>query len=60
MSVNTLQTHTLIAIKRPLLWVLSFTVIICIILILLKFSFEYGRNTAGFDSADSAEYINLL
>ena len=60
MSINPLQTHTLIAVKRPLLWVLSFTIIICIILILLKISFEYGRNTAGFDSAVSADYINLL
>ena len=60
MNVKPLHTHTLIAVKRPLLWLLSFTILICIILILLKISFEYGRSTAGFDSADSAEYINLL
>ena len=60
MSIKPLQTHTLIAVKRPLLWLLSFTAIVCIMLILLKFSFDYGRDTAGFDSADSSEYINLL
>ena len=60
MKIKPLHTHTLIAVKRPLLWLLSFVLLICILLFLLKFSFEYGRGIAGFDSASADAYIGQL
>ena len=60
MRIKPLHTHTIITVQRPLLWLLSFVVIACIVLILLRVSYEYGRNTAGFDSADSGAYIDQL
>lgn len=53
-------THTMITIQRPLLWLLSLVLIICILLLSLWFSFEYGRNIAGYDSADADAYIDQL
>ena len=60
MKIKPLHTYTIITVQRPLLWLLSFTAIICILLIMLKISFEYGRNTAGFDSASASVYIDQL
>lgn len=60
MKIKPLHTYAIITVQRPLLWLLSFTVIVCILLILLKISFEYGRNTAGYDSANAETYINQL
>ena len=60
MRIKPLQTHTIIAVKRPMLWLLSFVLSICILLILIKFSFEYGRNSAGFDGALADAYIGQL
>ena len=55
-----LLTHTIITIQRPQLWLLSLVLIICIFLLSLWFSFEYGRNIAGYDSADADAYIDQL
>jgi len=55
-----LMTHSVIAIQRPYLWLLSLLTIICIILLSLWFSFEYGRSTAGFDSSEADAYIEQL
>jgi Family of unknown function (DUF6776) len=55
-----LLTHSVIAIQRPYLWILSLLVIICIVLSSLWLSFEYGRSTAGYDSADADAYIEQL
>ncbi len=60
MKIKPLHTRKIITVQRPLLWLLSFTAIICIVLISLKFSFEYGRNTAGFDSVNTGTYIDQL
>jgi hypothetical protein len=59
-KINPLQAYTLIAVKRPLLWLLSFVLLICILLFLIKFSFEYGRGSAGYDSASADAYIGQL
>ncbi|MBE9565102.1 MAG: hypothetical protein IMF17_07630 [Proteobacteria bacterium] len=60
MSIKPLQTHTIITIQRPQLWLASLVAIICTVLILLLISFEYGRNIAGYDSADADAYIDQL
>jgi len=60
MSIKPIQTHQIIAIQRPGLWLLSFVATFCMILVLLWVSFEYGRKVAGYDSADSSAYIEQL
>ena len=60
MSIKPIQTRQIIAIQRPALWLLSFVIIICIILISLWISFEYGRGIAGYNSADADAYIEQL
>ena len=60
MKIKPLQTHKVITVQRPLLWMLSFVVLFCIILISLWISFEYGRNIAGYNSADADAYIEQL
>jgi len=58
--MKALQTHTIITIQQPRLWLMSLVTLICLILGLLWFSYEYGRYVAGFDSADADAYINQL
>lgn len=53
-------THSVITIQRPFLWLFSLLIIICMVLLSLWFSFEYGRNVAGYDSAGSDAYIEQL
>ena len=60
MSLKPLQTQQIIAVKQPHLWLLSLVVIFCIILISIWVSFEYGRNIAGYNSADADAYIDQL
>lgn len=60
MSIKPIKTQQIIVIHRPALWLLSFVTILCMILILLWISFEYGRKVAGYDSAGSAAYIEQL
>ena len=60
MSLKPLQTQQIIAIKQPRMWLLSLVLIFSIILISLWISFEYGRNIAGYDSADAEAYIDQL
>jgi hypothetical protein len=55
-----LLTHTIITVQRPLLWLLSLLFIICMIMLSLWFSFEYGREIAGYDSSDADAYIGQL
>jgi len=55
-----LLTHTIITIQRPYLWLLSLVLIICLVMLSLWFTFEYGRNIAGYDSASSEAYIGQL
>jgi len=58
--MKAMQTRKIITIQRPALWLLSFAVLICIILVSLWGTFEYGRYIAGFNSADSEAYIEQL
>jgi len=60
MSIKPLQTRSIITIQRPYLWLLNMLLIICTVLILLWISFEYGRNIAGYNSADADAYIDQL
>lgn len=60
MKVKPLQTRKIITIQRPALWLLNIVIFICMILILLWVSYEYGRSTAGFDSAGTSAYIDQL
>ena len=55
-----LQTHTIITIQQPRLWLFSLVGIICAVLLLIWFSYEYGRSVAGFDSSNSDAYIEQL
>ena len=58
--MKALQTHTIITIQRPGLWLFSLIGIICTVLSLIWFSYEYGRSVAGFDSSNSDAYIEQL
>ena len=60
MNIKPLLTHRIIAIQRPHLWLLSLVLIICMFMLSIWFSFEYGRNIAGYDSADAGAYIDQL
>lgn len=60
MKIKPIQTRKIITIQRPALWLLNFVVFICLILISLWLSFEYGRNIAGYNSTDSEAYIEQL
>ncbi len=60
MKIKPRHTHRIITIQRPLLWLLSFVALLCMILISLWVSFDYGRNIAGYDSADADAYIEQL
>ena len=53
-------TRKIITIQRPALWLLSMFIAVCMILISLWFSYEYGRRAAGYDSADTDAYIAQL
>ena len=55
-----LLTHTIITIQRPYLWLLSLVGILCLVMLSLWFSYEYGRNIAGYDSASADAYIGQL
>jgi len=55
-----LQTHTIITIQQPRLWLLSLVSIICVVLLSLWFSFEYGRSIAGYNSSNTGAYIGQL
>jgi len=58
--MKALPTHSIITIQRPHLWLFSLLTIICMISLLVWFSFEYGRNIAGYDSAKADAYIGQL
>ena len=60
MKIKPLQTHKVITVQRPLLWLLSFVILLCMILVSLWVSFEYGRHIAGYDSASAETYIEQL
>jgi hypothetical protein len=60
MRNNILRTHSIITIQRPLLWFVSFIVIVAAILLSLWVSFEYGRSVAGYDSSSAGAYIDQL
>lgn len=60
MKNNALQTYAIITIQRPLLWFVSFVLILSVILISLWVSFEYGRAIAGYDSMNADIYIDEL
>jgi hypothetical protein len=55
-----LQTHTIITVQQPRLWLFSLIGIICAVLLVIWFSYEYGRSVAGFDSSNSDTYIEQL
>jgi len=55
-----LLTHTIITIQRPYLWLLSLLAIICLLMLSHWLSYEYGRNIAGYDSANADAYIGQL
>lgn len=60
MTFKPLRTKKIVTIQQPKLWLLSFLLIICMVLISLLVSFEYGRKVAGFDRSDADLYINQL
>lgn len=55
-----MPTHTIITIQRPKLWLLSLVILVCIFFLSVWLSFEYGRNIAGYNSADADAYISQL
>ena len=60
MSIKPLQTRTIITIQRPGLWLLSAISTFFLVLVLLWTAFEYGRQVAGYDSANAEAYIGQL
>jgi len=60
MSIKPLTTQKIIVVHRPVLWLFAMVCVIFLLVALLWGSFEYGRNVAGFDSADADSYIQQL
>ena len=60
MNFKPLHTRQIITIQQPMLWLLSFIVILAVIAMSVWLSFEYGRNVAGFNSTDTDAYISQL
>ena len=60
MSIKPLQTRLVIAIQRPHLWLLTGILLVCIVVAGFWLSFEYGRNVAGYHSAETDSYIQQL
>lgn len=54
------QSPTIILIRRPLLWLISFVVLNCAILFLLWLAFDYGQLLAGYSSTESDIRISEL
>ena len=54
------QAPTIILIRRPLLWMISFVAINCAILFLLWTAFDYGQRLAGYSSTESDALISEL
>ena len=60
MSVKPLQTRIVIAIQRPHLWLASLVLIISSVIAGMWLSFEYGRSSAGYHSAEMDTQIQQL
>ena len=60
MSIRPLQTRIVIAIQRPHLWLMTIALLVCTVVAGFWLSFEYGRNVAGYDSAETDAYIQQL
>ncbi len=60
MSIKPLKTQMIIVVHRPLLWLISLVSLIFLLAALLWSVFEYGRNIAGYDSANADAYIQQL
>ena len=58
--MKALQTHSIITIQQPHLWLLSLFAILSLISLTVWVAFEYGRNIAGYDSANADSYISQL
>ena len=58
--MKALQTHSIITIQQPHLWLLSLLAILSLISLTVWVAFEYGRNIAGYDSANADSYISQL
>ncbi|MCK4833128.1 MAG: hypothetical protein KAT12_00080 [Gammaproteobacteria bacterium] len=58
--MKALPTRSIITIQRPYLWLSGLVAIICMVMLMVWISFEYGRSIAGFDSADADAYIGQL
>ena len=58
--MKALQTHSIITIQQPHLWLLSLFAILSLISLSVWFAYEYGRNIAGYDSANADSYISQL
>ncbi|MDH5611141.1 MAG: hypothetical protein OEY66_01610 [Gammaproteobacteria bacterium] len=60
MNYRPLQTKLLITIQRPGLWVLSFILMLCAIVLMAGLAFAYGQRVAGYDKAEAISYIEDL
>lgn len=55
-----LQTHRIIAIRRPGLWWLFSVLLVALILFVVWSAFDYGRHVAGYNKSDSDAQIEKL
>jgi hypothetical protein len=60
MSLKPIQSHRLITIQRPALWIMSIVAIFLLVLVLLGLAFDQGRRIAGYDSSEAMAYVEQL
>ena len=60
MSLKPIQSHRLITIQRPALWIMSIVAIFLLVLVLLGLAFDQGRRIAGYDSSEATAYVDQL
>lgn len=60
MKIRSLQTHKLIIVQRPELWIVSMLVLVLLLIMAIWYSYESGRRAAGFNSSDAANEVEKL
>ncbi len=60
MSLRPRQTHRLLVIQRPALWLFSLALLTAVLLLALWGAFEYGRLHAVANGAETRDYITTL
>ncbi len=60
MSLRAGKNHRIIMIQHPVLWGFAIAILVCLLLFTIWATYDYGRYSAGYDSADSQRTISGL